>query len=165
MERCLPLSLFHFSCLRNMATCYCSDTHLSAWRLCQRAKGSIIIFFALHLVSVLIDWTLWTIYMYFLCFLKQFWRPMFYLLARHVENKTSQLLYVLDAHSEIYEQTVRRSSITHLGNTHSRIHACTYTCPHIPFLMGWSEKATAHCKTNLRNKLRLQKYFILEMFC
>lgn len=164
MERCLPLSLFHLSCLRNIATCYCWDTHLSKWRLCQRAKGSIIIFFALHLASVLIDWTLWTIYMYLVCLLKQFWGWMFYLLVQHVENKTSQLLHILDAHSEIYEQTVRRSSITRLGNTHSHTHAHTYTCPHIPFLMGWAEKATAHHKTNSSNKLRLQKYFILEMF-
>ena len=89
---------------------------------------------------------------------------MFYLLVQHVENKTSQLLHILDAHSEIYEQTVRRSSITRLGNTHSHTHAHTYTCPHIPFLMGWAEKATAHHKTNSSNKLRLQKYFILEMF-
>lgn len=47
---------------------------------------------------------------------------MFYLMAQHVESKTAQLLYILDAHSEIYEQNVRRLSIANL-ETHSHMHA------------------------------------------
>lgn len=83
----------------------------------RRAKGSIIIFFVLHLVSLLIDWTSWTIFFYLMCLLKQFWGQIFHLVAQHVENLTFQLLYISDAPSEIYKQTLGNLSIVHLGNT------------------------------------------------
>lgn len=125
----------------------------------QREKGSIIIFFALHLASVLIDWTSQTIYLYLMCLPRQYLGQIFYLIEKHVENLTYQLLYILDTHSEIYEQILRRLSIAHLGNTckHAHMHDT-------PSWMGWAEKAKALLGNNLSNKLCLQKDFILEMF-
>lgn len=101
----------------------------------QRAKGSIIIFFALHLASLLIDWVSWTTF-YLMCLPKQFWEQIFYLMAPHVENLTSQLLYILDAHCEIYKQTLGNLSIPRLGNTYTdtRTHSCI--CTDYPWYAG-----------------------------
>lgn len=130
----------------------------------QRAKGSIIIFFALHLASVLIDWTSWTLF-YPMCLPEQFWGQIFYLMAQHVENLTFQLLYISDAPSEIHKQTSGNLSVAHLGNTYTDTRTHTLMHIHTPSQICWAKKANAYLGGNLNKKLCLQEDFILEMFC
>lgn len=83
-------------------------------------------------------------------------------MAPHVENLTSQLLYILDTHCEIYKQTLGNLSIPRLGNTYTD----TYTLMHMHglSLICWAEKAKAYIGDNLNNKLCLQEDVILKMF-
>lgn len=89
----------------------------------QRAKGSIIIFFVLHLAGLLIDWTSRTTF-HLMCLPKQFWGQIFYFMAQPGENFTPPLLYLSDFHFGICKQ-MKKSQHCSLGeyrDTHSRIY-------------------------------------------
>lgn len=90
----------------------------------QRAKGPIIIFFALHLASLLIDWTACTTF-YLKCLPKQFWGQIFYFMATMTKMcLPSSCIFQIFILKFISKR--RNLGIAHLGDTHSHIY--TY-CP------------------------------------